>query len=242
MTHLESLKLVAILIATFPSAKIEPAALDEQRRPIPNTGTAATYARLLADLDADAVAAAIDRVAATHRFPTVLPAIAEIREAAFALTVGEVAPGGAAWGAIRKLLHATREHRGYSAGDPPPQSLVERVAGANGWRALEAIGGWRALCCTEEDDPAPRSQFVRAYDVLAATSRRDDVSRALPAVRKFHELRGADVQRQIAATREPTKPTREIDANVRTAQGYGRNEVHAGDVAALLLQAAGVPS
>lgn len=198
MNQIESLKIAAILLATFPGARVEPPAVDPTtKRPIPNTGTAAAYARLLADLDPAVAAAAIERVAATWRYANLLPTVAEIREAAVSLSVGEVQPGGAAFGAVVGLMRSTREHRGYHAADPPPQSVVEKFAGVIAWQALQAIGGWRAICCADEGDPAPRSQFVRAYDALAVNERRAAVSHALPAVAKYLALRG-DEARQAA--------------------------------------------
>lgn len=190
MTDIEANKLVAMLFATFPGAKVEP-----RRQPdgsaTPGGGTSGVYARLLRDLDYDLAVAAVARVAATFKFSNLLPTVAEIRDAAAELSVGQVEPGGTAWGAVIGLLRPTKQHRGYHANDPPDQAVVERYAGPLGWRALQAIGGWRALCSADEGDPAPRSQFVRAYDAMAANARREDVSRTLPAVANYLAMHGA---------------------------------------------------
>ena len=196
MTDIEANKLMAVLFATFPGARVEPRKQPDGS-PTPGGGTAGVYARLLRDLDYDLAVAAIARVAATFKFSNLLPTVAEIREAAAALSLGAVQPGGSAWGAVIGLLRPTREHRGYHAADPPPQAVVERYAGPLGWQALQAIGGWRALCNAEENDPAPRSQFVRAYDAMASNQRRDAVSNTLPAVAGYLAMRG-DAARQAA--------------------------------------------
>lgn len=196
MTEIEANKLVAMLFATFPGAKVEPRKQPDGS-PTPGGGTSGVYARLLRDLDYELAVAAVARVAATFKFSNLLPTVAEIREAAAELSVGHVAPGGTAWGAVLGLLRPTRAHRGYHAADPPPREVVEQHAGPIGWLALQAIGGWRVLCCADENDPAPRAQFVRAYDGLAASHRRDIVANTLPAVASYLALRGGDARRAI---------------------------------------------
>jgi len=211
MTDIEANKLVAMLFATFPGAKIEPRKQPDGS-PTPGGGTAGVYARLLRDLDYDLAVAAIARVAATFKFSNLLPTVAEIREAAASLAFGSVEPGGAAWGAVLGLLRPTREHRGYHAADPPPQAIVERYAGQVGWQALQAIGGWRAVCAAEENDPAPRSQFVRAYDAMAANARRDVVSNTLPAVASYLALRGSDARQAMLPEGTDDEARRGADA------------------------------
>ena len=53
------------------------------------------------------------------------------------------------------------------------------------------------MCAAEENDPAPRSQFVRAYDAMAANARRDVVANTLPAVASYLALRGADARQAM---------------------------------------------
>lgn len=206
MTDIEANKLVAMLFATFPGARIEP-----RKRPdgtaTPGGGTAGVYARLLRDLDYELAVAAIARVAATFKFSNMLPTVAEIRDAAASLSLGNVEPGGAAFGAVLGLMRSTRAHRGYHAADPPPRAVVEQFAGALAWQALQAIGGWRALCCAEESDPAPRSQFIRAYDAMATNARRDAVVNTLPAVANYLALRG-DAARQAMLPAETSDEDR----------------------------------
>lgn len=213
MTDIEATKLVAMLFATFPSGKVE---LRKQPdgTPTPGGGTAGMYARLLRDLDYELAVAAIARVAATFKFGNMLPTVAEIREAAASLAVGSVQPGAVAFGAVLGLLRSTKEHRGYHTADPPPRAVVEKFAGPLGWQALQAIGGWRAVCTAEENDPAPRSQFVRVYDALAANDRRDVVSNTLPAVASYLALRGDDA-------RQAALPEGTSDEQRRGADAWG---------------------
>ena len=213
MTDIEANKLEAMLFATFPSGKVEPRK-QADGAPTPGGGTAGMYARLLRDLDYELAVAAIARVAATFRFGNMLPTVAEIREAAATLAVGSVQPGAVAFGAVLGLLKSTKEHRGYHTSDPPPQKVVERFAGALGWQALQAVGGWRAICTAEENDPAPRSQFVRVYDSLAANERRNVVSNTLPAVASYLALRGDDA-------RQAALPEGSSDEQRRGADAWG---------------------
>lgn len=66
MTKSEAAKLVMMLLAAFPGAKV-------------NEGTSAVYEEMLADLEFKVARIAVTRLLKTHKFP-VLPTIAEIRE------------------------------------------------------------------------------------------------------------------------------------------------------------------
>lgn len=197
MTPIEAKKLVIILLATFPSAKVEPPALDASKNPIPNTGTAAVYERLLADLDPIVAAAAIDRVAAIHRFPTILPSIAEIREAALTIAAGEVRTGLEAWGDVEQLMR-----RGFSSHKAPKESdLADPIV----FDCIRDVG-WRVLCMTSEEDSSPRARFIDSYDARAARARRTTLTASLPAVRRALELRaGAADQHELAASTASTR-------------------------------------
>ena len=89
MTEREVAKLVAVLIAAFPSAKITPE-------------TSKIYERMLADLDYPAANAAVERLIATE--PEWFPSVAKIRETALTLHTGEVRPGGEAWGEVLRAI------------------------------------------------------------------------------------------------------------------------------------------
>lgn len=215
MTDAEASKLVAILFATFPGAKIEPRKRPDGT-PTPGGGTAGVYARFLRDLDYDLAVAAVAKVAATFKFSNLLPTVGEIRDAAVVLDQGNVEPGGQAFGLVLGLMRPTRARRGYHAAEPPSQAVVEREAGTLAWRALQAIGGWRALCQAEESDPAPRSQFVRAYDAMAANARRDAIANTLPVVAGYLAARAAD-RAELPAPSEPM----DLVGNLAKALGGG---------------------
>ena len=160
MRKSEVAQLVAMLIASFPSSKA-------------SDGTSAVYERMLLDLDHGAALDAIERLIATSRF---LPTIAEIREAALAVTVGEVKRGGEAWGEVQRLLArygAKRYDMGWRA--PIADPIAAHVVAALGWVAL----------CDSENQVADRARFIDLYDELAARARRGQV--AAPVVKALRE-------------------------------------------------------
>lgn len=162
MSELQGKKLVAAMIAAYPTTKIT----DE---------SAAVYVRMLADLDYDAASAALARLVATSKFP---PSIAEIREATLAMLNGEVRAGGEAWGDVLKAIGRYGRNRlpgqDFKFDDP---TVAECVA------ALK----WREICDSENQE-ADRARFIQLYDRLAAQRRRSELSESLPAVQRFREL------------------------------------------------------
>lgn len=162
MTEPQVAKLVAVLIATYPSAKI-------------TADTSAVYERMLADLDFPAANAAIERLLATSKW---LPTIAEIREAALTLYRGETRPGGDAWGevlrAISRYGYARTPGIDFAFSDPVVAECV---------RALT----WRELCDSENQE-ADRARFIELYDRIAAALRRSRLSESLPAMQSFRAL------------------------------------------------------
>lgn len=154
----EAKRVVAFLLALCPAAKIH-AAPD-------GVGTVEVYQALLVDLPFQAAMAAVTAVAKTHRFPTVLPSVAEIREATLTLTHGARRPGGDAWGDVLRAVRRFGAYRTPSFDDP----LVARAVAALSWREI----------CTSENQAADRARFVELYDQLAATARREILT-GLPA-------------------------------------------------------------
>lgn len=172
MTSTECQKLVAVLLGAYPQSRI-------------SASTPAVYERMLVDLDVTAANAAIERLLATAKF---MPTIAEIREAALAVTVGEVKRGGEAWGEVQRLL-ARYGARRYDLGWKPPitDPVAVQVVAALGWVAL----------CDSENQVADRARFIDLYDQLAARDRRSLTADHLPAAQK---LRAASGHAQIAET------------------------------------------
>ena len=166
----QAAEIVAVLIATYPWVTT-------------STSTSTAYERGLIDLDYAVADAALERVIATHAFGNRLPTVAEIREAALAVVSGERRAAGDAWGDVQALLR-----RGFSSHRAPTSADVEDPLV---FQALQAIG-WRAICLADEDDPAPRARFCDHYDQLAAASRRDRLTRTLPAVAALRQLRAVE--------------------------------------------------
>lgn len=175
MTQAEAAKLVAVMLAAFPQSKA-------------TAQTSQVYERMLADLDYPSANAAVERLLATARF---MPSIAEIRETAMAITVGEQKPGGEAWGVVLKAI----AHEGYMRvpgrdfvfSDP----VTARCVAAMGWENL----------CNSENSHADRARFTDLYDRLAVQERRKQLSEGLPAMQRFRTLQAAQAEhRRIERT------------------------------------------
>jgi len=132
--------------------------------------TARIWARLLADLDDAPLLAAAAHHASQSKWP---PSVAELREAAFDIMRGEVAPPtpGEAWGAVVKAIMQSSSRR--------PQE-ARATLGETTWRCIEAMGGWRDLCLSEEP-MVDRAHFLRIYEQVQARDKAE--RRTLPEVR-----------------------------------------------------------
>lgn len=166
MTDAECAKLVAVMMGAFPSAKF-------------NAQTSQVYERMLRDLDYRAANAAVERLLATSRF---MPTVADVREAALALTSGEIKPGGEAWGEVLRLISRYGARR-YDVGWEPPiaDPATRQTVAALGWVNL----------CDSENQVADRARFVELYDKLAASQRRSQLSEHLPATQRLREAQVA---------------------------------------------------
>jgi hypothetical protein len=143
VTRVEVSKLVALLFAAFPSARINP-------------GTSAVYERMLADLDSSTAARAVDRLLSTSKF---LPTIAEVRAACLELERGTQRPGGDAWGDVREAVHRFGIYRQPVFADPVVARCVESL-------------GWTEIC-NSEHQASDRARFVELYDRLAGQAQRE---------------------------------------------------------------------
>lgn len=166
MTRSEAAKLVAVLLAAFPSAKS-------------TAGTSEVYERMLADLDYPTANAAVERLIATCKF---MPSIAEIRGACMDLSHGDQRAGGEAWGECLKAISRFGIYRApgkdFSFQDP----LVARCVAALGWEAL----------CNSENQAADRARFIELYDKLAVGARRDLNAGALPAAERLKAIKSPE--------------------------------------------------
>ncbi len=172
MTKAEVAKLVAVMVAAFPNAKV-------------TADTSSVYERMLADLDYPVANAAVERLLATCKF---MPTVAEIREAGLTLHSGEIAAGGEAWGSVLDAIGAQGVYRlpGTDFGFRDP--VTARCVSALGWEEL----------CNSENQTADRARFIELYDKLAATERRGQLSEGLPAMQRFRALQESKRQ-EIAA-------------------------------------------
>ncbi len=178
MTQAEAAKLVAVLMASFPSNKA-------------TITTSQVYERMLADLDYPAANAAVERLLATARF---MPTIGEIRETTLALSIGEQKPGGEAWGSVTRAIGRWGGYRmpgvDFAFEDPTTARCVQ-------------IMQWQKLCLSE-NETADRARFIELYDRLAVQERRKQLSEGLPAMQRYRAIEAANSeQRRIAAAEEP---------------------------------------
>ncbi len=162
MNQAEAKKLVAVLLGAFPQSRI-------------SQMTPEIYERMLADLDYPAANAAVERLLATAKF---MPTIAEIRETALAIAVGEQKPGGSAWGGVLKAISAEGVYRvpgkDFVFSDP----VTARCVAALGWENL----------CNSENQAADRARFIELYERLAVHERRKQLSEGLPAMQRYRSL------------------------------------------------------
>ena len=162
MTQVEVAKLVAVLIAAFPSTKA-------------SGDTSKIYERMLRDLDCEQAGAAVQRLLASAKF---MPTIAEIREAVLVSERGPKRAGGDAWGDVLAAVHRFGSYRTPTFTDP----TVAHAVAALGWSEI----------CLSENQAADRARFIELYDKLQATERAElqvpaDVRR-LPHVREQRAL------------------------------------------------------
>lgn len=172
MTEVESQKLVTMLVTAYPNW-IGRLPSDQQQT------TMALYRRMILDLSYASANAAIERMIATSRFP---PAIAEIREAVQTLELGPARTGAEAWGDVMRGFQRFAIDSSPRFDDP----AVDRLVRSFGWRELSL----------SENTTADRARFIDAYERIAATERRAQLSEGLPANR---QLAKAQQERAIAA-------------------------------------------
>lgn len=174
--------LTATFLARFPGVPVAPSR-DRDNKPVPGGGTSGALSRVFAELiaiDAAAAQAAADLAAARHRIANTLPTEGAIRAAFAELLQGERRSGLEAWGDVLALFR-----RGFSRHRPP---TAADVADPLVWQCLDAMT-WRAICIANEDDPAPRSQFVASYQRLAERRGAAGVTATVPTAKRLLEQR-----------------------------------------------------
>ena len=128
------------------------------------------YHLILGDLDADLLLKAALGVVGNATF---YPSAGELRRGYFDLvdSAANIPDAYQAWAEVKALFR-----RGYSRMRPP---TAESVTHPRVLAALDGIGGWRALC-TSENDMADRARYVQAYETY--TKREQFTERMLPGV------------------------------------------------------------
>lgn len=114
-------------------------------------------ADLIADLDADVARAVALDLARAARF---VPSVGEFRDAVADRVLG---PAPTAADVIAELTEAVHR-RGWP--DPPTPADLSPIA----WRALEALGGWLALC--EGEEMVNRAHLAKLTPALIEADRR----------------------------------------------------------------------
>lgn len=178
MTHSEAARIVAVILAACPS---QASRLDAGRA----TSMVDTYATLLEDLSYEQCNAAIRVLLQTR---TWMPSVAEIRAAAVELERGPIAPGGEAWGVVKRAIHEQGSYRRPGVDFVFNDPVTARCVAALGWQEL----------CLSENEIADRARFIELYDRLAAQEKRESLSPLLAATserRRLEAARQREVQR-----------------------------------------------
>lgn len=164
----EIAKIVAVLGTAFPSFRAgkSGAEVAEYTRQMIKT-----YHLVLGELDAGQLMQTALELAKHNTF---FPSTGELWQAYHkrqALMAGEPT-AQEAWHEVRRLFR-----KGYSRLKAP---TPEDVSHPRIWKALEGIGGWLALC-NSENDVADRARFLQAYEVYE--QRDEAIGRMSPEVR-----------------------------------------------------------
>ena len=162
-SELEVIKVLAVLTAAYPNAKIIPG---DSETP----GTMDVYAMMLSDLPATDLLAAVKYCLDTH--PDFMPSIATLRQAAEKLHPNQTVSGADAWGVVLQAISEIGVYRTPHFEDPA-------IA-----RAVEAFG-WRNICLSDEQDFAIRAQFIKAYEAYAGRVKEENTLLGIPEARKI---------------------------------------------------------
>jgi len=166
--RLEFAKVLGVLAAMWPKTKL-------------TRETVNAYYAILGGLDVDLLKAATLHLGATATF---FPSAGEIRRAAAELIeFEENRPAG--YEAFAEVIRAVGQVGVYGR----PEFSHALIAGA-----VDAIGGWRVICMSDESDmPSTRARFIAAYDTLLKRAQTE--ARMLPEVRRIVKRLAADGNR-----------------------------------------------
>lgn len=183
-TEVDIVRVFTFLTSAYPSFAAAPAN-DEYGIP----GTLDIYREALADIDYDVLKAAAKKCLADCRF---FPTIAELRQAAAALTTPPSTSGVEAWGLV---MSEVRRGVGYPLQVPVECGITDPLI----LRSVESVGGWKLLQrSTNQEDIAHRARFVEVYETLLARQRDD--ARQMPEVRQMTAARHAEASALLKQT------------------------------------------
>lgn len=157
MSREHAVAAVALIVAAYPRQEFPPASQK-------------LYVEMLADLDGPLLIAAVKDYVTQGTF---LPSIAELRNAAYALTAqaAGLLDAYSAWEKVTVEIRHTGYHR-----TPELDELT--------MQAVRSVGGWRNLCMSE-NIVADRARFIDAYEIFL---RREQVQAVrLPGVAQLVE-------------------------------------------------------
>lgn len=158
MTAEEVSKLVAVLAANYPTAKLT---RDNIR----------AYEFALADLDYQLAQRAVTNIVRTSKF---FPSIAEIRAACIETTNGPTRTGVEAYTILTRAIRRF----GYCLKDEEPPKFKDPLIA----KCLGVWGSWNDACNAPGDDAAGRARFIELYNSLARAAHTEAMcGRALPA-------------------------------------------------------------
>jgi len=160
LTPDEALKVLSVLTAAYPNVNIP-------------EETAQIYVKFLLDLPYEAgKAAALSLIAESKYFPT----IAELRQAALAVSGNDLPSPGEAWGEVVAQMKEAGIYRRPRFSHP----VIEKAVQAIGWQEL----------CLSENQIADRVHFMRIYESYAERARQEAIQ--IPEVRQLvKKLSGA---------------------------------------------------
>ena len=181
MKQSESAKIVALLMAALPKAKV-------------GENTSAAYEALLADLGAEECMQAVRALIATWDNPYALPTIGQIRKAVTGVGV-QGRTGELAWGDVLDAVHKVGVY-----GSPKFDDGLTEIA-------LAAVG-WRTVCnSTDRNVGFLQNSFIKAYQAAkdrvvngGSVARLEEHHRHKLA--GIHEQRVADSRGQLTGIRD----------------------------------------
>jgi hypothetical protein len=164
-----------------------------------------TWHRYVAHLPAADLQAAMDMAVINH--PDYFPTPGHVLEQVGLLKFGAAKTGLEAWAELRQAIS---DYDFYCPPDGAPPAGIDNWQVRKVWhfgdpliaKLLPALGGWAAVCeMTEDKMVSARSQFVKAYELMAASERYHAADKqpqlVAPAIQIEAELSMDEVQDRL---------------------------------------------